>query len=163
MTAPNGCRRPCQKSVSKFPPKFVCLGRGGGLSLPVHLARECTVPSREELTTALHRSRKGVPLMNTKMTCQSMAPTTRVWGLEAHPLSRAQVLELSLATAQRAHVLVGYEGVAFGGGTSAPLAQLAVRPMAQVQGTSVPNGKQSVIGTDPVGGVRGIPPRGWPV
>ena len=75
--------------------------------------------------------------------------------------SRAQVLELSQAAAERAHKTVGYGGVAFGG-ASAPLTQLA-RPQVQVQGTSVPNGKQSVIGTDPFGGVRGIPPRGWPV
>jgi hypothetical protein len=102
--------------------------------------------------------------MSTKTTSQSMAPTTRVRGLEAHPLSCAQVLELSLATAHKAHVLVGYESVVFGGGVSAPLAQLAARPTVQVQGTSVPNGKQSAIGMDPVGGVRGIPPRGkWPV
>jgi hypothetical protein len=103
--------------------------------------------------------------MSTKMTSQSMAPTQLV-GAErvCSPLSRAQVLELSLASAQRAHVIVGYEGVAFGGGASAPLAQLAARPAVQVQGTSVLNGKPSVIGTDPVGGVRGIPPRGkWPV
>ena len=78
-------------------------------------------------------------------------------------MSRAQVLELSLAATSRAHVIVGYEGVAFGG-ASAPLAQLAARPAVQVQGTSVLNGKPSVIGTDPDGGVRGIPPRGkWPV
>lgn len=98
--------------------------------------------------------------MITKLMSQSMAPTTRAWS----PLACAQVLELSLASTQRAHALVGYEGVAFGGGASAPTAQLAVPPTVLVQGTSVPNGKQSVIGTGPVGGVRGIPPRGkWPV
>jgi hypothetical protein len=75
--------------------------------------------------------------------------------------SCAQVLELPQAPAGMAHVMVGYGAVAFGGASS-PLARLA-RPQVQVQGTSVPNGKQSVIGTDPVGGVRGIPPRGWPV
>ena len=90
----------------------------------------------------------------------------------ARSLACAQVLELSLAAAPRAHVIVGYGAVAFGG-ASAPLTQQAqpqlARRQVQVQGTSVPNGKpvaskQSVIGTDPVGGVRGIPPRGkWPV
>jgi hypothetical protein len=93
----------------------------------------------------------------------------RALSFVASPLSRTQVLELSLtAAAPRAHVIVGYGAAAFGGGASAPMAELAqlaqlVRPEVQVQGTSVPNGKQSVIGTDPVGGVRGIPPRGWPV
>jgi hypothetical protein len=78
-------------------------------------------------------------------------------------LSRAQVLELSLPASAQAHIIVGYGAVAaFGGGASAPTA-LLVRPQVQVQGTSVPNGKPSVVGTDPVGGVRGIPPRGWPV
>jgi hypothetical protein len=106
--------------------------------------------------------RKGVPPMEKHMTETSMTTT---WA-QALPLSRAQVLELSLAAAGRAHKTVGYGGVAFAG-ASAPLAQLA-RPQVQVQGTSVPNGKpvgskSSVIGTDPVGGVRGIPPRGRPV
>jgi hypothetical protein len=83
-------------------------------------------------------------------------------------LSRALVLESPLAASAEAHLIVGYGALAaFGGGTSAPTALLA-RPQVQVQGTSVPNGKpvatkQSVVGTDPVGGVRGIPPRGWPV
>ena len=85
---------------------------------------------------------------------------TTTWA-QALPLSRAQVLQLSLAAAGRAHKTVGYGGVAFGG-ASAPLAQLA-RPQVQVQGTSVFAAKTSVIGMDPVGGVRGIPPRGWPV
>lgn len=93
-------------------------------------------------------------------TCMTTQSITTAWA-QALPLSRAQVLELSLAAAGRAHKTVGYGALAFGG-ASAPLAQLA-RPQVQVQGTSVPNGKQSVIGTDPVGGVRGIPPRGWPV
>jgi len=94
---------------------------------------------------------------------------TTTW--TARPLASAQVLELPQAAAEKAHMTVGYGGVAFGG-ASAPAAQLArpqlARPQVQVQGTSVPNGKSvvskpSVIGTDPVGGVRGIPPRGWPV
>lgn len=85
---------------------------------------------------------------------------TTTWE-KAHSLACAQVLDLSLAPAARAHMIVGSIGAAFGG-ASAPLARLA-RPQVQVQGTSVPNGKPSVIGTDPVGGVRGIPPRGWPV
>lgn len=84
--------------------------------------------------------------------------------LSSRSLACAQVLELPLAAASRAHM--GYGGAAFGG-ASAPIS-LLVRPQVQVQGTSVPNGKpvaskQSVVGTDPVGGVRGIPPRGWPV
>ena len=74
-------------------------------------------------------------------------------------LARTQVLELSLAAGSGAHV--GYGAAAFGG-ASAPMALLA-RPEVLVQGTTVSNGKPSVIGTDPVGGVRGIPPRGWPV
>lgn len=85
-----------------------------------------------------------------------------------HPLSCAQVLELPGVAADKARVRAGYVAVAFGG-ASAPMAEsaqllsLLARPQVQVQGTSVPNGKSSVIGTDPVGGVRGIPPRGWPV
>ena len=81
--------------------------------------------------------------------------------ISASTLSRAQVLELSQAAAGRAHTTVGYGAVAFGGASA--LMALLARPQVQVQGTSVPNGKTSVIGMDPVGGVRGIPPRGWPV
>lgn len=106
-----------------------------------------------------------------------METNTTTWA--KHPLSCAQVLELPEAAAYRSHMSVGF-GVAFGG-TSAPMAELAakaelarlVRPQVQVQGTNGSNGKHgvskprvskvSVIGTDPVGGVRGIPPRGWPV
>jgi hypothetical protein len=89
-----------------------------------------------------------------------MELNTTTWAT-AHPSACAQVLELPQAAAGTARLTAGYGAVAFGG-ASASMA-LLVRPLVQVQGTSVPNGKQSVIGTDPVGGVRGIPPRGWPV
>jgi len=81
----------------------------------------------------------------------------------ALPVACAQVPELSPSAAtSRAHVIVGYGVVAAGAAPGAMLPRLQ-RPVAQVQGTNGFAVKQSVIGTDPVGGVRGKPPRGWPV
>jgi hypothetical protein len=80
----------------------------------------------------------------------------------ALPAACVQVPELPpSAVAPKAHELVGY-GAAVGNGSGAALVRLAT-PLVQVQGTSVFVAKPSVIGMDPVGGVRGIPPRGWPV
>jgi hypothetical protein len=70
-----------------------------------------------------------------------------------------QVPALLPATASAAHLPVGYGCVA---SAAAPGATF-VRPETQVQGTNGFAAKQSVIDMDPVGGVRGIPPRGWPV
>jgi hypothetical protein len=79
--------------------------------------------------------------------------------------ARAQVSELlPYAIPSTAHEHVGYSAVAFGvvnGRTQAP-------QFTWVQGTSVPAAnvfgvKQRVIDMDPVGGVRGKPPRGRPV
>jgi hypothetical protein len=78
----------------------------------------------------------------------------------ALPVACAQVPELSPpAVTADAHVIVGYGVVAAGVAPGATLPRLQ-RPVAQVQGTSGFAAKQSVIGMDPVGGVRGIPPRG---
>jgi hypothetical protein len=81
----------------------------------------------------------------------------------ALPAACAQVPELSPpAAAPTAHERVGYGAVAVGVAPGAALVRLA-QPVVQVQGTTVFAAKTSVIGMDPVGGVRGIPPRGWPV
>ena len=81
----------------------------------------------------------------------------------ALPAVCAQVPEQSPpAITSVAHESVGYGAVAAGVAPGAALVQL-VRPMVQVQGTTVFAVKTSVNGQDPVGGVRGIPPRGWPV
>jgi len=81
----------------------------------------------------------------------------------ALPVACAQVPELSPPAANsRAHVIVGYGVVAAGMVSGTALVQLA-RPVTQVQGITVFAAKTSVNGLDPVGGVRGIPPRGWPV
>jgi len=81
----------------------------------------------------------------------------------ALPAACAQVPELPpSAVTPAAHVLVGYGAVAAGVVSGAAVVRLA-QPQVQVQGTSVFAAKTSVIGMDPVGGVRGIPPRGWPV
>lgn len=81
----------------------------------------------------------------------------------ALPAAFAQVPELSpSAAAPTAHARVGYGAVVAGVVPGAARIRLA-QPVVQVQGTTVFAGKTSVIGMDPVGGVRGIPPRGWPV
>src|SRR5688572_5848884 len=81
----------------------------------------------------------------------------------ALPVACAQVPELSPPTATtKAHESVGYGVVAAGMASGAALVQLA-RPVTRVQGITVFAAKTSVNGLDPVGGVRGIPPRGWPV
>jgi hypothetical protein len=81
----------------------------------------------------------------------------------ALPAVCAQVPELSPSAATNAaHARVGYGAVVAGTAPGAALVRLA-QPLVQVQGTSVFAAKTSVIGMDPVGGVRGIPPRGWPV
>jgi hypothetical protein len=78
----------------------------------------------------------------------------------ALPAARARVSELLPHVAPSyAHDLVGHGAVAFGvvnDRTQAP-------QFTWVQGTSVFAAKQSVIGMDPDGGVRGKPPRGRPV
>jgi hypothetical protein len=87
--------------------------------------------------------------------------TSRQW--MALPAACVRVPELPPSTvAPKAHELVGYGVVAAGNASGAALIRLAT-PLVQVQGTSVFAAKSSVIGMDPVGGVRGIPPRGWPV
>jgi hypothetical protein len=79
------------------------------------------------------------------------------------PAACAQVPELPPSAATpAAHARVGYGAVVAGNAPGAALVRLA-RPQVQVQGTSVFAAKTSVIEMDPVGGVRGIPPRGWPV
>jgi hypothetical protein len=80
----------------------------------------------------------------------------------ALPAVCAQVPELPSAATTPAHARVGYGAVVVGSAPGAALVRLA-RPQVQVQGTSVFAAKTSVIEMDPVGGVRGIPPRGWPV
>ena len=80
----------------------------------------------------------------------------------ALPAACAQVPELPSAATEAAHARVGYGAVVSGVASGAALVRLA-RPQVQVQGTSVFAAKTNVIGMDPVGGVRGIPPRGWPV
>jgi hypothetical protein len=81
----------------------------------------------------------------------------------ALPVACAQVPELRpSAVTPAAHVPVGYGAVAAGVVSGAAVVRLA-QPQVQVQGTSVFAAKTNVIGMDPVGGVRGIPPRGWPV
>ena len=81
----------------------------------------------------------------------------------ALPVACAQVPELlPSAATPAAHARVGYGAVVPGTAPGAALVRLAKRPV-QVQGTSVFAVKTSVIEMDPVGGVRGIPPRGWPV
>jgi hypothetical protein len=81
----------------------------------------------------------------------------------ALPAVCAQVPELPPSAATTpAHARVGYGAVVAGPASGAALVRL-VRPQVQVQGTSVFAAKTSVIEMDPVGGVRGIPPRGWPV
>ena len=81
----------------------------------------------------------------------------------ALPAACAQVSELSPpAATPAAHASVGYGAVVAGIGSGTAVVRLA-QPQVQVQGTSVFAAKTSVIGMDPVGGVRGIPPRGWPV
>lgn len=79
----------------------------------------------------------------------------------ALPAACVQVPKLPSAAVPTAHERVGYGAVA-GGGRGAALVRLAPQ-VVQVQGTTVFAAKTSVIGMDPVGGVRGIPPRGWPV
>jgi hypothetical protein len=76
----------------------------------------------------------------------------------------AQVSEWpTLADAPIAHAPVGYGAVATDPALGTTLAK-AQRPQAtQVRGTSGFAIKVSVNGMDPVGGVRGKPPRGWPV
>jgi hypothetical protein len=74
---------------------------------------------------------------------------------------RAQVSESpSFATTPAAHDLVGYGVVASGPVTGTTL---LAPERTRVQGTNGFAAKQSVIDMDPVGGVRGIPPRGRPV
>jgi hypothetical protein len=71
-----------------------------------------------------------------------------------------------LAAASNAHDLMGYGAVAttaVESTTPARPERLLARRGMTVQGTGVFTAKQSVIDMDPVGGVRGIPPRGWPV
>jgi hypothetical protein len=81
----------------------------------------------------------------------------------ALPAACAQVPKVTpSAAAPTAHERVGYGAVAAGVVPGAALVRLAP-PVVQVQGTTVFAAKTSVIGMDPVGGVRGIPPRGWPV
>jgi hypothetical protein len=81
----------------------------------------------------------------------------------ALPAACVQVPELSpSAAAPTAHERVGYGAVVAGAVPGAARVRLA-QPVVQVQGTTVFAGKTSVIDMDPVGGVRGIPPRGWPV
>jgi hypothetical protein len=88
----------------------------------------------------------------------------RPWALTA---ACARVSEApSFAATAAAHGLVGYGVVATGAPAGTTLGQpkeLLARHGAQFQGTRVSAVKQSVIDMDPVGGVRGIPPRGWPV
>jgi hypothetical protein len=67
----------------------------------------------------------------------------------------------SLATVA-AHSPVGYDAVAPASAGGTMLAKQR-RPQTQLKGTNGFAVKVSVIGTDPVGGVRGKPPRGWPV
>src|SRR5262245_45483591 len=95
---------------------------------------------------------EGVPPMETIINRQTMALTAACGQVPGLPLS---------AVAPNAHDLVGY-GAAAGNESGAARVRLAT-PLVQVQGTSVFVAKPSVIGMDPVGGVRGIPPRGWPV
>jgi hypothetical protein len=80
----------------------------------------------------------------------------------ALPVPCAQVPELPPSATNAAHTRVGYGAVVAGTAPGAALVRLA-QPLVQVQGTSVFAAKTSVIEMDPVGGVRGIPPRGWPV
>ena len=81
----------------------------------------------------------------------------------ALPAACAQVPELPPSAATTpTHALVSYGAVVAGSAPGAAFVRLA-RPQVQVQGTSVFAVKTSVIEMDPVGGVRGIPPRGWPV
>jgi hypothetical protein len=78
----------------------------------------------------------------------------------------APVSELPwFAAAPIAHDQVGYGAVVATAVDGTMLTQperLLARPRT-VQGTSVFTAKQSVIDMDPVGGVRGKPPRGRPV
>jgi hypothetical protein len=79
------------------------------------------------------------------------------------PAMCAQVPELSpLAVTTNAHGPVGYGAVAAGIASGAAFVRLAP-PVVQVQGITVFAVKTSANEQDPVGGVRGIPPRGWPV
>jgi hypothetical protein len=81
----------------------------------------------------------------------------------AMPAVCAQVPELSPpAVTAEAHRTVGYGAAAAGIASGAALVQLAP-PVVRVQGITVFAVTTSVNGQDPVGGVRGIPPRGWPV
>jgi len=81
----------------------------------------------------------------------------------ALPAACAQVHELPPpAATPAAHARVGYGAVMAGPASGTALVRLAPTQV-QVQGTSVFAAKTNVIGMDPVGGVRGIPPRGWPV
>jgi hypothetical protein len=65
------------------------------------------------------------------------------------------------APALTAHVPVGYGAVVTAAATGAT--SLLLPPQVQVKGTSVFGAKYDVIDMDPVGGVRGRPPRGRPV
>jgi hypothetical protein len=76
----------------------------------------------------------------------------------------AQVSEWpSFVAAPAAHAPVGYGAVAAVAVEDTTLSVLTRPRVTQLQGTSGFAVKVNVIGTDPVGGVRGIPPRGWPV
>jgi hypothetical protein len=80
------------------------------------------------------------------------------------PAACAQVSDVpSFAAAPIAHAPVGYGAVAAGVVKDTTLSILTRPRVTQLQGTSAFAVKVNVIGTDPVGGVRGIPPRGWPV
>jgi hypothetical protein len=75
----------------------------------------------------------------------------------------APVSALPSPATEHAHAPVGYGAVATASAVGTMLAKQRRPQKAQLQGTNGFAVKVSVIGTDLVGGVRGKPPRGWPV
>jgi len=100
---------------------------------------------------------------------EEVAPVrnTLIQRSSALPAACALVLELPpIAAAKAAHVLVGYGAAATKAALGATLTRsqwLTQEAPVQINGTSGFAAKQIATGMDPVGGVRGIPPRGWPV
>lgn len=83
------------------------------------------------------------------------------------PAACTRVPELPIATPKAAWALVGYgAAVAAEAALGAELTrsqQLTQEAHVQIDRTNGFVAKPSAAGMDPVGGVRGIPPRGWPV
>jgi hypothetical protein len=85
----------------------------------------------------------------------------------ALPVACSLVPELPIDAAKAAYALAGYgAAVTTAGAPGAALTRsqwLTQETHVQLDRTNGFVAQQSATGMDPVGGVRGIPPRGWPV